>query len=144
MRHREVDLQYAAVVDPLRVEGDPHRFRVAGPAAADYFVVRGSLGAARIPRDRARDAGDVLKYALDAPEAAAGKDGDLAAACPCRLVVGGSGDDPSDLCRRADLQQPRSQHKDGEDETKACPRAGEGSRHRQTPLVFSDHGPPHK
>ena len=74
-----------------------------GPAAANHFVARGSLGAARIPRDRARDPGDVLKYALDAPEAAAGKDGDLAASCRRRLVVSRGRDDPGDLRRRADL-----------------------------------------
>src|SRR4051794_2904872 len=137
VRHREIDLQDAAVAYPLRVEGNPHRLGMTGPAATHHFVVRGSLGAAGIPRDRARDAGDVLKYALDAPEAAAGKDGDLAASCRRRLVGGGGRNDPSDLRGRADLEQPRSQRKEGEDETKACPQAGGGSRHRQTPLVWA-------
>ena len=71
------DLQNLAISDLVRVEGDPHRFRVAGVALAGHVVMRGRRRAAVVAGNRADDAVDMLEHALDAPETSAGDHGDL-------------------------------------------------------------------
>ena len=66
-----------AIADPAGIEGDLDRFRMPGRVRTDHLVMRGVCGTASIPGDGAADALDMLEYALDAPEAAAGEDGNL-------------------------------------------------------------------
>ena len=73
MRHREIDLQQAAVGDLLWIEGDFDRFRVPRAAGADLLVAWSRWRAARISRNRVRHAHGMLEDGLNAPEAAAGK-----------------------------------------------------------------------
>jgi hypothetical protein len=73
MGDRKIDLQNPAIADAVRVEGDLDRFRVSGGVAANHFVMRGIGCTTGIARDGTGDAFDMLKDALDAPEAAAGE-----------------------------------------------------------------------
>jgi hypothetical protein len=70
---REEHVQQLPVADLPRIEGDLYRLGVTGRAAIGLFVGRRALCSARISGDRLLHAFDVLKDALHAPEAAAGK-----------------------------------------------------------------------
>src|SRR6185312_17193684 len=87
MRHREIDLQDAAIGDAMRIEGDLHGFGMAGLLAAHRLVVRIVLLAAGIARDRFDHAVDMLEDALDAPEAPTGNNRDLGGCLAGRLVL---------------------------------------------------------
>ncbi len=65
-----------AEADLGRIVDDPHRLGVAGQAGADDLVMRRRRRPAGIARGDALDAGNMLEDAFEAPEAAAGEDGD--------------------------------------------------------------------
>src|SRR5262249_23223211 len=75
--NREVNLKDASITDNSRIEIDPNRFGMASGPRANPCVVSGCLVAARVSRNRAGDALDMLKHPLDAPKASASKNGDL-------------------------------------------------------------------
>ena len=82
MGDRKLDLQNAAVADAVRVKSDADRLRVSSGAAADRLVMRCVGGPSGIAGDGAGDALNMLKDALDAPEATAGEDRHLGG-CLC-------------------------------------------------------------
>ena len=81
VRDREIDLQDPPITDALRIEGDANQFGVARGPRAYHLIMSGRFVASRVARDSTGDALDVLKHALHAPEASAGKHGHLR----CRL-----------------------------------------------------------
>jgi hypothetical protein len=70
-------MQDAAVADPARIKGDANRLSVAGCARGHRSVAGRFLVTAGIAGNGTGNSVDVLKYALDAPETAAGQDCDL-------------------------------------------------------------------
>src|SRR5580700_8451350 len=56
VRHREINLQNAAVADLPRIIGNAYRLRVTGAARTYGFVLRGLFVTARITRYRVGDA----------------------------------------------------------------------------------------
>lgn len=77
--HRGVDvmpevIHQFLVADRLRVIGHPHRFRMAGPAAADLLIRRILQRAAGVTGFGAQHAWQLVEIGFHAPEAAAGED----------------------------------------------------------------------
>ena len=73
----EEHFEQLAVSDLGRVVGYLDGFGVAGSASANHFIVSGVPGAAGESGDGRLNALDMLEDTLDAPEAAAGKNGGL-------------------------------------------------------------------
>src|SRR5262245_24715541 len=80
--HRKEDLQNAAEADALGIVGNSHRFRVPRGTTRDLLISGGVLVTSSIARDGTRHTVDVLKHALDAPEAPPGKHNRVCTALP--------------------------------------------------------------
>ena len=72
--HAEEDLQQLIVGDPRRVVHHQNGLGVPGRARAHLLVGRRPDLASGVPRDRGRNAVEVVEHGLDAPETAAGED----------------------------------------------------------------------
>src|SRR3954454_5586281 len=135
----EVDLQDTAVADPARVVGDLDRLRVAGAAGAHGGVRGRRRLAPGIAGDGAGDPLDVLEDALNAPEAAAGDDGDLGRSrLAHRLVESRQGNNTCLLGGRPSGNQsrPRPGEQDGETKRSAAIPQRNGPN---SPLTRRDH-----
>ena len=84
MGARKIDLQYTAIADAARIEGDPDSFRVPGRAGANHLVMRRIGPATSITGNGTGDALNMLEHTRADAERAEQR---VVAVDPARLGV---------------------------------------------------------